>query len=693
MTRFFILCTYLLCTHFSSAQLNPTWKWIAADFVYDNGIKAGQSLGFDHFEAFQIDRDGNAYFVSRNDIKVYNGNSLTLLPKLTNNTDKFLRNINSFYIDYEGTYWIGTDNGLLVVNDSVTFYQDVEDRFPFDGVLDITQSANGEIWMSGIRKVGNLWVGAGLAKANKDSVVFYEREEYGLKSSLMRDLTADDQGGVWMVVGNHRSGIGYFKDGKYTHYQESDNSLPSNNVGGIHFENGILYASMEERVYKFLDGKWEDLVLNEIKSYVSDFAIEGDYLWMATQGQGVARYNQKSGELYFFNTSNSMIGSDYVVNVEVDRNGNKWFASGCYDKAFDPLALLFGAPSETPTNYAGAFMYKEPQLVYPEFYGEALTKLEGKFVSSKHFKEMLPYKDMVAIADLTKILFYKDGKIVDEINPKGAINDIFVTKDNVLYMATMKGVFYYKDGKVNEINIDGHPITKLINTVYVTDAGKVWIGHSKGVSCYENNTWTTYNKKSHELASNYVWAVLEDQKGNVWIGSQKGLNRITPDGYWEIYDKKTGHLPSNRVNCLTQDKNGNLLIGSVAGLIIHKDGEFKHYAPKDNKWITVNSIVTNDDGSLYIPSETKGFYKFTNGEWKNFSKDNSFLAFEQVYSIVEYNGKLLIANKIKEVYTPSSTSISSSNAPAPQPTLEQIIEKRLKEFSPESALYVIRIPQ
>ncbi len=67
---------------------------------------------------------------------------------------------------------------------------------------------------------------------------------------------------------------------------------------------------------------------------------------------------------------------------------------------------------------------------------------------------------------------------------------------------------------------------------YIAKNGDVWLWHS-GNGCrqvkYENGAFTsvTYKKKNGNLTSDLVVFVSEDSRGNIWIGTQRGLTKVT----------------------------------------------------------------------------------------------------------------------------------------------------------------------
>src|SRR5690606_29525426 len=105
--------------------------------------------------------------------------------------------------------------------------------------------------------------------------------------------------------------------------------------------------------------------------------------------------------------------------------------------------------------------------------------------------------------------------------------------------------------------------------------GSIWAGtYYGGVNVYHANVipFKTYKHYSYKnsLSSNVISAIVEDAKGNLWIGTEaEGLN---------YYDRTSGHftnyrsgtskenfLSSNLIKAISIDKNGNVWIAAYEG--------------------------------------------------------------------------------------------------------------------------------
>src|SRR3989339_1470524 len=76
----------------------------------------------------------------------------------------------------------------------------------------------------------------------------------------------------------------------------------------------LTLATVHSQVFKIAD-----------QNHINDFAIEGDYLWVATDG-GVVKFNTVDQSYVLYTTADGL-KSNYVTSLYIDASGNKWFGT------------------------------------------------------------------------------------------------------------------------------------------------------------------------------------------------------------------------------------------------------------------------------------------------------------------------------------------------------------------------------
>ena len=149
-----------------------------------------------------------------------------------------------------------------------------------------------------------------------------------------------------------------------------------------------------------------------------------------------------------------------------------------------------------------------------------------------------------------------------------------------------------------------------------------------------------------ELQQNKINAVFEDADGTTWIGTEKGLFKINPDGAWQSITKKNG-LASDIITTIFQDNEKNIWFGTVLGL--------SKLVTKTNihVYTTENGLGSNGLSFLYPVSKEHLLVSTGNGTQVFNTRDGKFNRVTNIidpplYSVVtnSYPPLIIGANKM-----------------------------------------------
>lgn len=120
------------------------------------------------------------------------------------------------------------------------------------------------------------------------------------------------------------------------------------------------------------------------------------------------------------------------------------------------------------------------------------------------------------------------------------------------------------------------------------------------------------------LPSNYISGLLQDGKGFIWIGTEKGLVRY--DGIrFQTFNKKNSSalgLKWDMVTTLFQLGDEELWVGTSKGVYIYKytTGRFQHFDPQPQGAIHivghVNAMTLDKDGKIWLATRGDGVYSY-----------------------------------------------------------------------------------
>jgi ligand-binding sensor domain-containing protein/AraC-like DNA-binding protein len=176
---------------------------------------------------------------------------------------------------------------------------------------------------------------------------------------------------------------------------------------------------------------------------------------------------------------------------------------------------------------------------------------------------------------------FSDGKFTEFNAAHGLmgkrINAIVENKKgNLLFATRENGIFEYKDDKFFKYpveGLDGH----IILFMHEDRKGDLWIGTNKRLFRVTDQRVETFTT-ADGLSDDYITYILEDSEHNLWIGTLKGLNRIKKNRDGEVSFEHG--LKTLTITYLFDDREKSLWVGTYkSGIQRLKDGKFISYAP------------------------------------------------------------------------------------------------------------------
>ncbi len=152
--------------------------------------------------------------------------------------------------------------------------------------------------------------------------------------------------------------------------------------------------------------------------------------------------------------------------------------------------------------------------------------------------------------------------------PSNNIISLTISKKGQLYVGTESGaamfdgekfIPFYASGKE-----DGSLKGGLVETLISSSSGDIWLGSGNGgISILHGENKFQY--LNTHLSNNRIRGLFEDRSGNIWIGTDDGLNKYNPNTKTlKIYNTSDG-LSHQWVRQITEDKQGFIWVGTWGG--------------------------------------------------------------------------------------------------------------------------------
>lgn len=281
----------------------------------------------------------------------------------------------------------------------------------------------------------------------------------------------------------------------------------------------------------------------------------GGFLWVATEGGGVAVFDGNSFQIY--NSTNGLPNNTVRVLAE-DSKGNIWMGTnGSGVVRFDGQKFIsINEQTGLSNNYVRSVIEDDDGNIWAGTYGGGLNKISfaGDSISIEVFGSADELK--------SDIIRY-------------AVKD----SNGTVWFGTDGGLVAYTRGKFIHYGVeDGLPHKKVL-VLFEDQQRNLWIGTSEGATRFDGTEFKTFTSEDG-LISDRVRAFSQDRKGNIWIGTKKGVSMYNGEGF-QTFTEANG-LSNNRIRHIISDQDGDIWFGTYFGGICRFSGAaFVHFSQDD----------------------------------------------------------------------------------------------------------------
>lgn len=365
------------------------------------------------------------------------------------------------------------------------------------------------------------------------------------------------------------------------------------------------------------------LGFNEVTALAED--AEG-VLWIGTPGEGVDRYDARTGKFthYRHNANDPTSLSDNEVTVIFqDRSGRMWIGTQGGLNRFEPAAKNFthyhfdpAAADSLSSENISALAESADGRLWVGTHGLGLNRLKPETGEVERYLHLSTRENSVASNNIAGLyedasgglwiatggdnlpgagldrLDIKTGQFIHyQTDPNAAhslssntLSGLYADAAGTLWVGTTEagldrmdlqtpGYFlHYQQDIYNPYSLSGNSVRSL----YADRSGVVWVGTTEaGLNRFNRQTqqFALYQNSLtdlHSVTAGQVSAFLEDNHGQVWVGIQGG----GVDVYYPYAGVFTHHrhnpenpdsLGSNMVNDVYQDREGRIWIATQWG--------------------------------------------------------------------------------------------------------------------------------
>ena len=603
-------------------------------------------------QAIVKDKDGFMWFGTQDGLDRYDGYTFKVYrhdPK--DSTSLSRNNIMSLYEDRKGNLWVGATNGALCMYDRKhdNFIHFKESNGNYQGLSQKSVTAMYE------DRQNNFWVGTywklNLLDRKTGKITQFAHDPLDsttLSNDGITSIFEDSKSNLWIgtAFGLNVMDRKTKKFTRFFHENQNPNSLSSDNITVINEDDrGRLWIGTTNGLNLF------DPTTNSFTRFVHNpnnpvSIIENHIVAIQDEKGGRLWIGTPSG-LDLFDVNKKIfihLNSDAFHPTSLNRNGN--VMSMLYDRE---KILWVGT-------YQGGINKYDKQLSYFDTYRNNpfdLSSLSSNTVTS--FAENPDGNIWIGTDGGALNLWKKTSNTFVRFNPdpnnkkslgSWGIICLYQSKINdYLWIGTYGACIDRYNPKTNTFKHfskgnDPHQLNNdAVFAIFEDNQGNIWIGtNGGGVNVLNPGTgiitkYLTDPNNANTVAGNYIRSFYQDKKGNIWIGTTTGISEFDPrTNNFTQYNESNTDLESDVIFSFNEDAKGNMWIGTLGeGLSVldPQTRKVSNYTTKDGLPDNTINCILKDKGYLWI-STGNGISRFdpVKKTFKNYGISNGIQSFE-----------------------------------------------------------------
>lgn len=596
------------------------------------------------------DSKGYIWIGTHDGLNQYNGYEVNTYRKELGNPYSLRSSlIGNICEDSLGNIWVGTDDeGVSMLNRKNGKFYHFRNTSKTPNLL-----SNNHITDMIIDDAGHIWCGTpiGLNKMTVDyetntvqnQIFINDPENYNsINNNRITTLFQDKLGNIW--IGNSRGLTRYIEnhtngDGQFIYYDTGPTAQISHI---IETGNSLIINSYNPFELPFREINKTNPVFTNIARYSTYklVALDDNTLW-GTTNNGINVYTrtnqQKQRKLLTTLTHQwgdaSSLSANITTDIIIDKSGIIWVGTnGGGVNIYNPNKKNFKhySRNENP----GSLSYNKIRSIFEDEQQNLWIGTEGggfNFLSKDQPKN------------------YSSGFQRIDVNPSGQQNYVYAIeefkspKENTILMGAGYSATF-QSGTVSEMSKGdfrtGPNIIKpqgVSFSLLVDNKNQMWAGtYQNGLyryllnddgTIYKVDTFFHDNKILHSISSNIIRSMAQDHSGNIWIGTDNGLNKLLaeeiekkdPKFIRYVHDENYKYSISHDyiLPILVTSKN-QIWVGTLGGGL---NKVLKGNRPDNDQFLSyttldglpnnsIKAILEADDGYLWL-SSNKGLTKFS----------------------------------------------------------------------------------
>ncbi|MEM8897090.1 MAG: two-component regulator propeller domain-containing protein [Bacteroidota bacterium] len=299
----------------------------------------------------------------------------------------------------------------------------------------------------------------------------------------------------------------------------------------------VKYDGTNSRIYGPDPSKSNSLKGNKVTSLLLDTK---DRLWIGTRYTGLFRYDYQQDHFIQFLKDTSSVDFDprhnNVLDIVEGNHGALYVGTEIGVSRFIPEEGHFHHIWNPSDSISG--------LLNPFVFTIEADKAGILWAGTEFGLGRIVWDDGTNSASIRSFPINEEN--TTELLERTLVESICVasSQENIIWVGTRAGFrrftynpenseesFYEKSSSQDLQKLDG----LFVSDIYEADDGKLWIASYAGLHLFDPVTdrirsYYSQSKDPNSLSSSVIQAIYQDRFNNLWIGADKGLNRLDLDG-------------------------------------------------------------------------------------------------------------------------------------------------------------------
>jgi ligand-binding sensor domain-containing protein len=418
-----------------------------------------------------------------------------------------------------------------------------------------------------------------------------------------------------------------------------------------------LFISVENNLFRIDENGGHVSLVLPVKNILCAFEDDNWYYIGTTDGGGCYRVSKAN----FPYSQPEIIFKGFITGFLIDKDGGFWYSSyddGLYYSAWPSATVIDKTDGLSSSNSTllcmrkGVLYVGHPQASFSSIYKDSIyihknnilygmadapngdwvimgnssgvvgsddgvlfKEIKKPFYCSDHICRILYYtffkgKLFGSSYDGFSTIDFDSSKNKDHVYVKYHLNALANINDSILILATNSGLFKYQHNALSLVNINDSAFLLPILKLFVIRGDHYLMGtKNSGLFECKGNKIIRSISIQNGLLANEVRSICLSSGGNIWVGTNRGVQLLSPQFKVLHTINSAFGLPGNEVNSIIEE-DSIIYIAANLGVLSFHLAELP--IRNRNRIILINKIVVDD--KVFMHSE---FDNYQLDYWNN----------------------------------------------------------------------------